>query len=152
MPKIDFIQKRYTWYVGIDTGVNTGLAVWCGESKRLSSVKTVKIHNALDAVRRLIEDYPGKVVVRVEDARLRTWIPREATESAERGRREGAGSVKRDCSIWEDFLEDLWVDYQLVAPKNNKTKVKEAYFHSLTKWEERTSGHARDAAMLVYGM
>lgn len=96
-------------------------------------------------------DHPGEVFVRVEDARQRTWVPWQKNEKAERGKREGAGSVKRDAKIWEDFLTDLGVPFEMVPPKNNKTKVSAEYLKQLTGYTGTTSKHARDAAMLVIG-
>jgi len=70
----------------------------------------------------------------------------------ELGRREGAGYVKAHAAIWDDFLKDLGVDYEMVAPKNNKTKVSAPYFKSLTGYQKPTNEHGRDACMLVYGL
>lgn len=143
--------KKYAIYIGIDTGVETGFAQWDKKPRQLSAVASLKIHAAMDLVRDIHRLNPGLVLVRVEDARLRTWIPRESTARAEAGVREGAGSVKRDAKIWEDFLTDLGIDFEMVPPKQNKTKMKADAFRRYTKWEPVTNGHGRDAAMLVYG-
>jgi hypothetical protein len=63
----------------------------------------------------------------------------------------GAGSVKRDCAIWEDFCRDLGIDYIPVPPQAGLTKWPADYFNKVTGWKGRTSDHARDAALLVYG-
>lgn len=143
-------MKKYSIYIGIDCGVNTGFCVWFASEKKIEFIGTLKIHEAMDRTKDL-HKYCGPVFVRVEDARLRTWIPRQKNESAERGRREGAGSVKRDAKIWDDFLTDLGVDFEMVAPKNNKTKVSPEYFKALIGYTGKTSQHARDAALLVIG-
>lgn len=96
-------------------------------------------------------NHTNHVFIRVEDARLRKWIPYQKNEKAEAGRREGAGSVKRDAKIWEDFLTDIGADFEMVAPKNNKTKVTAAFFKKLTGYQGKTNEHERDAAMLVVG-
>lgn len=145
-------KKLYKYYIGIDTGVQTGMCIWDREEKEITIISTVKIHHAIKDVENWVRAWPGQIYVRVEDARLRKWIPEEENEKAERGRREGAGSVKRDASIWEDFLTDLGVDFEMVAPKNNKTKVTADYFKNLTRYTGSTSKHARDAGMLVIGM
>lgn len=67
------------------------------------------------------------------------------------GRAKGAGSVERDCSIWEDFLADINIPCEMVAPKNNVTKLRQEAFANLTGWTQRTNEHERDAAMLVFG-
>lgn len=144
-------QKIYKYYIGIDCGVNTGICVWSREDKLIRHIATVRIHEAMEGIKFWHKSNPGQVFVRVEDARKRTWIPWQKDEKAERGKREGAGSVKRDAIIWEDFLEWLKVPFEMVAPKNNKTKVSADYFKKLTKYTGSTSEHARDAAMLVFG-
>lgn len=139
------------FFIGIDCGVETGVAVWDKKSKTLVEVCSMPIHKALELVKTYERNFQGDVLVRIEDARLRKWIPKGKTEQEERGRREGAGYVKRDAVIWEHFLLDHGIPYELVAPKNNKTKVKASYFSKLTGWKLPTNDHARDAAMLVFG-
>ena len=139
-------------YIGIDTGVNTGIAVWDCDKQQFDSIETVKIHTALLAVKNIVLANPyTEVVVRFEDARQRRWIPDTHDIRREMGRRQGAGSVKRDCQIWEDFLSDNGIRFEARAPKNNATKMNADYFKALTKWPKRVSNHARDAAMLVFG-
>lgn len=139
------------YFIGIDCGVKTGLAVWYKPVRIFSLIKTYKIHEALKYVEEANTGFPGQIYVRVEDARLRKWIPPGKDDKAERGRREGAGSVKRDAIIWEDFLTDKGIPFEMVAPKDNKTKVSAAYFKQLTGYKEQTNEHERDAALLVFG-
>lgn len=143
-------MSKYAYYIGIDCGVNTGICVWNKILKKIQYINTLPIHKAMDEVKYWQRN--GGIFVRIEDARLRKWIPRQKNEKAERGRREGAGSVKRDAKIWEDFLADLGIPYESVAPQNNKTKVDAEYFKKLTGYDKRTNTHERDAAMLVVGL
>ena len=140
-------------YVGIDTGSHTGYAVWNREEKALSEVTAVKIHQAMDRIKELAEIYPKReIFVRVEDPRQRTWFGTERmTREEERKKLQGVGSVKRDASIWEDFLEDFGVKYEMVAPKRSITKLTQDAFKRYTGWQNRTNEHSRDAAMLVFG-
>lgn len=132
-------SERYL--IGIDPGVITGVAIWDG--KVLVQVKSMMIHQALEKISR----WNGmKIFVRLEDARKRTWFGRTGREQL-----QGAGSIKRDCKIWEDFLTDNKIPYELVAPKNNKTKMNADLFGKITGWKEKTNEHSRDAGMLVYG-
>lgn len=138
-------------FIGIDCGVKTGFAVWIKYDKRLEHVESCKIHEAMDHIEVLNSLYPGQIYIRVEDARLRKWIPEGKNEKAERGRREGAGSVKRDAIIWEDFLTDKGIPFEMVAPKDNKTKLNSKTFQQYTGYKGITNEHMRDAAMLVFG-
>ena len=138
-------------WIGIDTGVHTGLAIWDGKGSRFLSIEELKIHRAMDVVEALAKANPGEVRARVEAARQRKWIPNMGNIRNEIGRAKGAGSVERDCSIWEDFLADINVPCEMVAPRYNVTKLRQEAFANLTGWAQRTNEHERDAAMLVFG-
>ena len=143
------------YYIGIDTGVNTGIAIWDNRKRSLLLVETTTIHKAMKVVeeyKEIAESESTKVVVRVEDPRQRTWFGTERmSREEERKRLQGVGSVKRDASIWDAFLEDLEVEYEMVAPKRNVTKLTQERFKAITGWEKWTNEHSRDAAMLIYG-
>lgn len=130
-------------YVGIDTGTNTGVAIWDRNDKKLILVDTMQIDQALEHISALSNQH--QIFVRFEDARLRKWV------TGGREKLQGVGSVKRDCTIWENFLKRKNIPFEAVAPKNNITKMTDAYFKKVTGWSKRTSEHARDATMLVYG-
>ena len=66
-------------------------------------------------------------------------------------KQQGAGSIKRDAKIWEDFLNRKNIDFQMVNPTSRKTKINKDYFQKLTGYKGNTSEHGRDAAMLVFG-
>lgn len=141
-------------YIGIDTGTNTGIAVWDSRGKALLQVETMKIHKAMEVVKGYKDIAKGNgttLEVRVEDPRQRTWYEPMSRER-ERAKLQGVGSVKRDASIWDDFLKDLGVRYEMVAPKWNMTKLTKESFKAITGWKKPTNEHNRDAAMLVFGL
>ena len=138
---------KYKYVIGIDPGVNTGFAFWNKQDKKFVSLGTHSILTAIDNVKILYEkSIASNILVRVEDARKRTWFGNTGKE-----RLKGAGSVERDCKIWEDFLTDLGIDFEMVHPKNNKTKLSAEVFKKVTGYEGGTSQHSRDAAMLCVG-
>lgn len=137
-------------YIGIDTGVNTGFAVWDKESRGLLSVETTTITKAMLSVLNFCRS-DERVKVVFEDARQRKWIPTMPSLRREMGRWQGSGFVMRDCKIWEDFCKENAIPYEAVAPQRNRTKLDAEAFKRLTGWVGRTSEHARDAAMLVFG-
>lgn len=148
------MRITHQYIIGIDPGTTTGLAIYDRQTKAIQLLTS----GTLLEMQYLLQAHPwnklikfGQVFVRMEDARLRTWIPRQKTESRERGRREGAGYVKAHCAIWEDFCKLWGIPHELVAPKNNKTKRSAAEFKMLTKWPGRTNEHERDSAFLCYG-
>lgn len=137
-------------WVGIDCGVDTGFAVWDSELKEMLHVATLKIHKAMQYVLNYI-DHGCALTVVFEDARQRRWIPKEGSLSKWKGRAMGAGSVKRDAVIWQDFCTDLGIPYLAEPPKKGLTKWDADTFRKVTGWKGRTSNHARDAALLVFG-
>jgi len=138
-------QKRIIF--GIDTGTHTGVAIWDCNMKEFKTIKSEKIHEAMQTLNKCIEVFGlENIHVRFEDARLRNWFGKSGREQL-----QGAGSIKRDCVIWQDYLTDLKVSFEAVAPKNNTTKLSSDQFKKLTKWLGKTNEHSRDAAMLVVG-
>lgn len=138
-----------TYCIGIDPGKNTGIAVWNTNTQRLEYVDTLPIHKALDFVHNFCDDPMPRVYF--EDARKRKWLPKDASSSEYRGHLMGAGSVKRDAVIWQDALTDWGIPFEMVPPRPGMTKWNADTFARVTGWKGRTSNHARDAALLVYG-
>ena len=123
--------------IGIDPGVETGLAI--AVDGQLEHVTSLAIHDAMQLVRK----YSGALVV-FEDARLRARGGPMSAATA-----QGAGSVKRDCKIWQDYLTAIGMQFKAIKPIKGKTKVKAADFVAQTGWQGRTNEHARDAAMIA---
>ena len=82
--------------IGIDTGKHTGFAVWDTEKRHLDFVDTIPIHEAL---LRIWSQRHANVEVYFEDARQRKWYGTR-TAKEDRNKLQGAGSVKRDSTIW----------------------------------------------------
>ncbi|STY99848.1 Uncharacterised protein [Moraxella lacunata] len=134
--------------IGIDAGVKTGFAVSLNGTLR--QAKTLSIIEAMEEVRktalsakRSTQEY--EITVFIEDARKRKWV------TGGREKLQGVGSVKRDCKIWEEFCKYHDINYELIAPKDNNTKLSDQTFKRMTGWTQRTSEHARDAVMLIWG-
>ena len=64
-------------YIGIDTGVHTGIAIWDNRKRSLEMVKQMPIHRAMAVVQSYADmqktGVGDKIIVRVEDPRQRTW-------------------------------------------------------------------------------
>jgi hypothetical protein len=131
-------------YVGIDPGVNTGLAIW-NKTERTLELKTVKLHQAWDAVR-AIKDQIHTLVI--ENPNLWNYF---TDHKAARARLQGAGSVKRDFSAWKDFLADEKIPFCAVRPdkKRNELATNKDTFSRITGYTGKSSEHARVAAMLI---
>ncbi len=139
---------KYDLIIGVDPGKRTGLAIWDKLHKCFKSIETVSIVRAFDIITQYAEN--GYLVqVRFEDARLRKWFG-----TAGREKLQGAGSIKRDCTIWQEFCEHHEIDFIPVAPAQQKglTKLSHGQFKKLTGWTDRTTEHSRDAGMICYGL
>jgi len=140
--------------IGIDTGVHTGYAEYDTKAKKLIEVCSLQIHQAMERIatmKRLHQNSDG-IKVRVEDPRQRTWFGTERMpRELERKKLQGVGSVKRDASIWDDYLKELGVPYEMVAPRYNVTKLTSETFKRYTGWTKKTNEHGRDAAGLIFG-
>lgn len=140
-------------HIGIDPGGNTGFAVWSSSTREFLEIETLRIDEALFRVLHYVELMgASQVSVVFEDARQRKFFEKERSLSEYRGKLMGAGSVKRDSKIWEDFLKAHRIKYWAKPPQKGATKWEEAQFKAVIGWKDRTSEHARDAALLVWGM
>lgn len=129
--------------IGLDPGTHTGVAIWNRGRKGFELIYSGGI---IIVQNLLLKRDRNSIKIRMEDARKRNWFGKSGHEVL-----QGAGSIKRDCSIWEEFFLYHEIEYELVAPKNNKTKLDSKLFSNMTGWKQRTNEHERDAAMLVYG-
>lgn len=134
-------HAKYAAVIGIDPGTHTGIAI--REGKEWKSIQTLTIIEAIEIVKRVSAAHAGNILVRIEDARKRTYFGDSGPEKA-----QGAGSIKRDCSIWEDEMTRSKIRFEFVHPRNVKA-TDATTFKRLTGWQGRTSIHAREAAWLI---
>jgi hypothetical protein len=133
--------------IGIDPGVITGIGIIEDEIKVAESAA---IHQAMNLIRFQLGQ--GKNLhVRVEDARQRKWFGNNS-----QSKQQGAGSIKRDCKIWEDYLTDLQkidskLTFEMIHPIKGATKLTHKLFQKATGIQGKTNEHGRDAYMLIHG-
>jgi hypothetical protein len=141
--------QKYEWYIGIDTGMNTGWAIWNAKDKKFLELRTTGIHLAMQwaGTWATMRNEAGDISTffRVEDSRQATF-----GRQGDAHKLRGAGSVMRDGKIWEDYLTSLGARFEMVRPNPKLTKLSPEIFAKTTGWTEKCSSHARDAAMLVY--
>lgn len=134
-------------FIGIDTGKHTGVAVWDSEERKFIEIKTMMLHQALMFVITMCKVWGREnVQILFEDARQRKWYGSDSN-----AKMQGAGSVKRDAVIWEDFCTDYGIAFRALPPAKGATKWKTEQFKAVTGWRSQTSEHSRDAAMIVFG-
>ena len=135
----------YNIYIGIDTGTKTGVAIYNKNNKSLE-LYTMAIYDAITKVIELSKSH--SIYVIIEDARQRKYYGDNAGTQA----LQGVGSIKRDCTIWEETMQSKGIDFIMVHPIKGGTKLDVNLFKNITGYSNRCSSHARDAAMLVYGL
>lgn len=131
--------------IGIDTGTKTGIAVW--EGGALQMVTSMTITKAMQII--ITEYPPATTKLFIEDARK--WIGFNGKTKKTDARLQGAGSVKRDAKIWEDWCKENGYQAVFVKPMGGSTKKNAEDFRRITKWQGVTNEHARDAALIVFG-
>ena len=152
--------QKPDWFIGIDPGKKTGVAVWGVKTQKFHFVFTYTIFEALQFAESWIGKTEGATCVVIEDARKRFKIP-EKDGKPDVSRLQGAGSVKRDSAIWQEACE-YWklnfgtekFSFRLVAP-NGKTNTlaKDKKISSANLGiKYGTTEHARCAAFLVWKM
>ena len=137
-------MKTFDYIVGCDPGVHTGLAIFHGKTGNLHSAGSYSIIEAMEIIKDLEDS--GSVFLRIEDARLRKWYGKNSNAKA-----QGAGSVKRDCKIWEEFCAFYGIENQFVSPKGQRTKMNAKAFEHYTGCKLRLNEHGRDAYLLAWG-
>jgi hypothetical protein len=132
--------------IGIDPGVNTGIATYDPEKKSLL-LDTLKLHEAFRQLIQLNQFWDLEVVI--ENPNL--WTHFQNSKDA-KAKLQGAGSVKRDYSAWVEFLTDYGIPFNGVRPDKSRNAYakQNALFQKITGYTKRCSEHARVAAMLVY--
>jgi hypothetical protein len=135
------VRSKYDFIIGIDPGVHTGIAV-IDKSNKYIFITSMQILQSIDYVKLL--QTRGEVVLIIEDARQRKWFGSNAN-----AKQQGAGSIKRDATIWEELCNATNIDALFCAPAKGRTKIDKKLFHKITNWNKQTNEHGRDASMLI---
>lgn len=129
--------------IGIDPGTHTGMAVV--EDGILTMVKTLGITQAMKWIRIMRENRYDHITLHIENPNLRKFFGKTGREKL-----QGAGSIKRDYSIWEEFAKEEGITLVPVPPASIGSQFdNEAVFKAATGWTARTSKHGRDAVKIV---
>lgn len=154
-PKPFSPAKLYNIYLGVDPGINTGFAVWNAPAQKLLEVKTVNFWGCITHITQYMNLYgASEICLVIEDViGNRPTFHHNATGAKQREKiSQNVGGNKRDCQLIIEYCEMHGIKVVRKVPgRGGSTKLKDEPFKKLTKWEGKTSNHARDAAMLVYG-
>ncbi len=144
-------MNNINYLVGIDPGTFTGMAIWDIKNKKLIGVRTVMIHIAIE----IISKIPNHEI-KVYCENPNTFIPfKNVSQKEINSRKQGAGSIKRDFAIWQDYCEDKGIEFVATKLQGGLKKLSHEYFLKLTGYKMpkliNKNQHGYDAAMLVFG-
>ena len=151
MEKKSALITKPRYFIGIDPGTHTGVAIWDSKERKFLLVETLPIHRAFNVINQSAYHSDG-VMVYFEDARKR-----KHDKGLTDAKKQGAGSIKRDSAIWEHALTDWKIPFKKCAPNGKLNRLAE----NVALWQQNTgwSGaslvkekHGRDAAMLVWNL
>lgn len=145
LPKLKKPEEVHSVFIGIDPGVNTGLAVII--DGKYVYIKSHSILMSMQYIQGLLELFDPKCVeMIVENPNLRSYFGNTGREKL-----QGAGSIKRDYSIWVEFSKTNNIKMAGVSPKEVGSSFDNVIiFKNATGWDKQTSKHARDAAKIIY--
>jgi hypothetical protein len=130
--------------IGIDPGTKTGISIV--ENGVLISVQTCGIIKAMAIIRDIFESGNRNFALHVENPNFRKHFGQTGREKL-----QGAGSIKRDFAIWQEFADSLGIPLHPVAPAAIGSQFDNvAVFQAATGWKGVTSQHARDAVKIVF--
>lgn len=132
--------------VGIDPGVNTGIAVY--EDGDLISLQTIEPYQ----IEWHLSQYQFEpLFVAFEDSRLQShvWLPSHSKGVAANIARK-VGMVDAWCYLIERVCEKYNIAYIRISPKTKGGKIDAELFKKVTRWNKRSNQHERDAAMVAW--
>lgn len=155
------------YYIGIDPGLNTGLAVWSTINKKFILLKTSDFWGAID----LIKDFRSKIdnnelFIRIEAPQLISTIFDNRINGKKQAQKlkiaQNVGQNKKESLLLEQYCIKKELNFNMVRPTARtsaktilsmrpKHETAAQCFNRITGWCGRSSEHSRDAGMLVYG-
>lgn len=133
-----------TTILGIDPGVNTGVAIFKAGS--LHALMTIEPH----MLPTLIDMHkPGRVVF--EDSRLQTHVwTRGHTMAANCKMARNVGEIDAWCRLITAVCGELKIAAHGISPEKKGAKLNSMQFRQQTGWEGKSNQHERDAAMVAW--
>jgi hypothetical protein len=134
------LEQPTTIYIGIDPGVMTGYAeIIDGKYVTITQSDILTCINKV--ITRQSEGYD--ICLHVENPNQRTFY--------KKGADQGAGSIKRDYTIWKDAAEKHKIRFFPITPASIGSSFNNiTVFHAATGWSKKAGKHARDAAKIIF--
>lgn len=152
------MKPRY--YIGIDPGKKTGFAVWDSVDKRFAEIATKTFWITVDEVASsaFLMSYRSasrsmfKIVIEDPSQNRPTFFRPGTTPRQMQKISQNVGANKEHALLLIERFESLGFEVLRVRPSGKtQTKLSADAFKRIAGYKGRTSEHARDAAMLVFG-
>lgn len=144
-------------FVGIDPGVKTGFAIWFSKPKIFTEISTLSFWGTIKKIDQCADEFLDKDLKFYIEAPHKNppIFPKhldQRTIASAMKIAQNVGENKCMAKLIVKYLQNKKVNYSEIQPtKRSLTKMNAEVFKKMTKWEERTSEHGRDAACLVWG-
>lgn len=148
------------YYIGIDPGRSTGVAVYNNKTKKIHELKTLDFWTTISFVRSFIQ-YMGGLMstndtfeVVMEDPQLNAPIFKDR-----HGRKsidvqldiaQKVGRNKENAFLLTQYFKTNGIKFRIVKPMSGKWNA--IYFKQVTGFSDGGNQHQRDAAKIVYGI
>lgn len=141
---------NHRYVIGVDPGVTVGLAVWDRLERKFQAITSTDFWGVFDWA----EKYPPdtcRFVVETADSAPVFWQRKAGAANANTLAKiaRNVGQVTREAQLLVRGLRRLGYDVSEIKPMG---KQKDQEFRRLTKWNQRTNQHERDAAVMVFGV
>jgi hypothetical protein len=135
--------------IGIDPGVETGVAIWLRNEQRVVAAYTYSFWETINFLTRTLLDWKITVVIEDVTQNKPTFARKGASQFEMQRISQNVGSNKRDCQLLIEWCELKGVEIIRNRPTTEKWNHELCVRHS--KYQKRVSQHARDAIKLIYG-
>lgn len=144
-------------FIGIDPGVNTGIAIWNSSRGRFDALKTLTFWQAIEELEQwanLAQEFvPKKIIMEDPNMHSPTFKRKGVFGARENKISQNVGSNKRDAQLLLQKCTALGFIVVCIAPGANKyINLTAEKFQSLTGCKLQSSKHSRDAAAYVWGL
>ena len=145
------IKPKY--YVGIDGGVNNGFALWNTKSKCFDKLDTFTFWELIEVIDQIADTDKDTIFIVEDIAANKNTFNRGLDNKLQQKVSQNVGGAKAYTHLIMEYLEINNFDIIKKRPsKGSFTKLKKKQFFNITGDNSTCSQHARDAAMLCYGM
>jgi hypothetical protein len=138
-----------TILIGIDPGINTGVAIWNRAERIIISAYTYSFWETITFLQENINRWRFTVIIEDVTQNKPTFARKGASPFEMQRISQNVGSNKRDCQLLMEWLALKSIETICVKPTTEKWNHE--YCVKISRYEKRISQHARDAIRLIAG-